>query len=300
MGRTKQGGTVTSIDTPQRFTLSHSQIQVLKWTIYSLISANFVYYLVYDFSASLHVLTESSTFLNWFQTFATSLAVFAWITLILLYEVETYWLDFDFDNKWVLRGIQALKLVCYALILQTTYAYINEWVQVSNVVRLDQIQDLCGLAGLDYSFLRGLDYTYIDAESCRTIATSGDLFAYPESTNARIAMDASSLEGARTLALLDVIENLTWWVVIICLEATVRLQDRGYHDGPSITWLNRIKWTSYGVLGSIAIIWISDGYYVFAWDEFLWIAGFSALDLNLSEWRDELEEKEEAGELEVG
>jgi hypothetical protein len=32
---------------------------------------------------------------------------------------------------------------------------------------------------------------------------------------------------------------------------------------------------------------------MFAWDEFVWIAGFTAIEMNMSEWRSEILEQEE-------
>jgi hypothetical protein len=44
----------------------------------------------------------------------------------------------------------------------------------------------------------------------------------------------------------------------------------------------------YGVIVLASIYWVSLGHWLYAWDEFLWIAGFVAIEINVSEWRDEL------------
>jgi hypothetical protein len=42
------------------------------------------------------------------------------------------------------------------------------------------------------------------------------------------------------------------------------------------------------------------GYYVYTWDILLWMGGFAAIDANLAEWRDDLQdEREAAGHVEV-
>ena len=42
------------------------------------------------------------------------------------------------------------------------------------------------------------------------------------------------------------------------------------------------------MLIGIAIYWATLSHWLYVWDEFLWIAGFAAIEMNLSEWRNEL------------
>lgn len=52
----------------------------------------------------------------------------------------------------------------------------------------------------------------------------------------------------------------------------------------------------YIVLLAHSAFWLWAGHWVWAWDQFLWIAGFWAIEHNVSEWREEiLEENEEPG-----
>ena len=34
--------------------------------------------------------------------------------------------------------------------------------------------------------------------------------------------------------------------------------------------------------------WAFRGLWLYVWDEFVWIAGFAVIEMNVSEWRDEL------------
>ena len=47
------------------------------------------------------------------------------------------------------------------------------------------------------------------------------------------------------------------------------------------------------MLFAIAAYWATLSHWLYAWDEFLWIAGFAAIEMNVSEWRDELARGEE-------
>ena len=46
-----------------------------------------------------------------------------------------------------------------------------------------------------------------------------------------------------------------------------------------------------GLIGN-GVIWAFDGYPQYAWDAFLWIFGFWALELNLAAWEQECLEAE--------
>ena len=47
----------------------------------------------------------------------------------------------------------------------------------------------------------------------------------------------------------------------------------------------------YAVLFAHAAWWAYTGHWVWAWDQFLWIAGFWAIEMNLSDWREEIREE---------
>ncbi len=51
----------------------------------------------------------------------------------------------------------------------------------------------------------------------------------------------------------------------------------------------------YGALWFAAAYWAYRGHWLFSWDEALWILGFVAIGMNLSEWRKEIEESGEQG-----
>ena len=261
----------------------------LKWIIYGLLFLNLIYYGVEDWTSAQHTLTANATMLQQMSAYAASLDFVGWIVLILIYELETYWLEDDFDNRLLNGLMQTTKIVCYALILQTTYAYLVTAIGFKDVALVQGVTDLCAFAGQDLSFVRNLSYTAITAESCSSIPYSDALYRYPSEP---VITDAAGLREEAALSKLDVIENLSWLCVIITTELAVRFQNKGYYDGLVIVWSKRVKYAAYLSIVGAAIYWISKGHYLYAWDEFLWIAGFTALDNNLSAWRDELKEAE--------
>ncbi len=52
--------------------------------------------------------------------------------------------------------------------------------------------------------------------------------------------------------------------------------------------LNTAKFLLYSVLWIGMSYWVYRGHWMFAWDEFVWIAGFVAIEMNVVEWRKEI------------
>jgi hypothetical protein len=51
----------------------HKIQQTVKWTVYTLLIINFVFYIFEDWSRALHTLDAGSTLLDWTGEFATSI-----------------------------------------------------------------------------------------------------------------------------------------------------------------------------------------------------------------------------------
>ena len=71
----------------------HKIQQAVKWTVYTLLIINFVYYIVEDWNRAIHILHAGSTFLDWMNEFATSIDESAWFLLLFMFELETYVLE---------------------------------------------------------------------------------------------------------------------------------------------------------------------------------------------------------------
>ena len=127
----------------------------------------------------------------------------------------------------------------------------------------------------------------VDAANCGTLSAGGELFQIGGDL---VVTDAAGLSGELGLAIVDIIEVTAWLVVVILIELVVVVQERGTSEGPFITWSNYLTVALYSMLVFIACYWMWKGHWVYAWDELLWIGGFLAIEMNLSEWRDEMGE----------
>ncbi|MEM9315317.1 MAG: hypothetical protein AAGA95_11875 [Pseudomonadota bacterium] len=89
-------------------------------------------------------------------------------------------------------------------------------------------------------------------------------------------------------------EVVVWLFILAMIEVMVRLQEKGITTGSTLRFAQTFNAVLYGVLWLLAAYWAFRGHWVFAWDEALWILGFMAIGMNLSQWRDEIEALAEA------
>ena len=52
---------------------------------------------------------------------------------------------------------------------------------------------------------------------------------------------------------------------------------------------NRSKMFLYAILIALGVYWAYLSHWLYFWDELVWILGFSAIEMNINEWRDELQ-----------
>ena len=261
--------------------------QAIKWTVYSLLLVNWGYYIFDDWRAAQYTLEAGDPLLKWMNSYATTIDELAWFALLFLFEAETYWLSDDAMTRAKRFIFVTIRIVCYAFLLHTMYAYWFAYLELTEVVALGPNTSLCDLVGQDFSFLRNLAYTVVDAANCGTLSTGGELFQIGGDL---VVTDAAGLSGELGLAIVDIIEVTAWLVVVILIELVVVVQERGTSEGPFITWSNYLTVALYSMLVFIACYWMWKGHWVYAWDELLWIGGFLAIAMNLSEWRDEMGE----------
>ena len=95
----------------------------------------------------------------------------------------------------------------------------------------------------------------------------------------------------KELAWVDMVEAIVWIVILLIIEIMIRIQDKKYKHWAR-DWLSCLnsKTLLFIVLWMAALYWLYRDHFMFAWDEFLWIAGFYVIGLNLSEWREEINE----------
>lgn len=266
----------------------HKVQQFLKWTVYALLLVNWGFYIVEDWTRASHALTTDSSLLEWTEEFATSIDELAWFALLFMLELETYVLEDEDWGGWTARIIHGIRILCFVMIGHTLFAYTNSMLDLHKETVFEGTTSLCQISDQNLSFIRNLEYTEVTPETCESLS---DETTFYKIAHHPVVTDQSGLELERQLGWADILECAAWLLVIAAIEMVVRLQDRGVAHGTLMNTLNRAKIFLYLFIFSVGIYWASLGHWLYLWDEFLWIGGFTAIEMNLSEWRDEIDEE---------
>ena len=266
--------------------------QVLKIAIYSLLFVNFILYIIDDVRIASYTMRNGGSILEWTRAFATTIDESAWLILLFLFELETYLLsDQTLSRPMFNRLMYSVRIFCYIFLVHSVYAFSVIYIDLLQVNSIIGISNLCELVPMDLSFVRNLAYTEIDLKNCLTLS-SDEIFYFTEP--ALVVSDTNGLRLEKNLALVDILEVLVWLLILMTIEIMVWLQDQSITSGTFVSYIKAAKFILYGALWSMAGYWAYLGHYYFAWDEALWIIGFISIEMNVSDWKKEIEQNTKA------
>ena len=268
----------------------HKIQQAVKWTVYTLLIINFVFYIFEDWNRAIHTLHAVSTFLDWTSEFANSIDESAWFLLLFMFELETYVVADEDWTGWIAHTVRGARLFCYALIAHTVYAYIIVVASLQPTVAVEDISDLCGLTNADVSYVYNLEYTEVNEQNCGELSGESQFYWLADDS---VVSDMAGLNLERDLAWADLIEAVVWLLILLAIELVVRLQGRGITGGALISTANALSVFLYLSLLALGIYWATLSHWLYLWDELVWIGGFAAIEMNVSQWRGELLGKQE-------
>ncbi len=249
---------------------------------------NWGYYIYDDWRVAQHTLVAGDSIREYFNAYATSLDELAWFSMLFLFEAETYWLDAEAMSRLQRHLFVALRFACYAFLAHTVYAYIFNYIELMQSTILPTVNSLCELSGQQFSFVRNLAYTVIDAGNCGALSTASGIYQIGSD---QVVTDLAGINELRLLYAVDIEDAIVWLAVVLVIELVVLLQEKGISEGTLITVCNYATVGLYGVLVCNALLWFWKGHWVYGWDELLWIGGFAAIEMNLSEWREDLQDE---------
>ena len=268
----------------------HKIQQAVKWTVYTLLIINFVFYVFEDWNRAVHTLHAGSTFLDWTSEFANSIDESAWFLLLFMFELETYVVDDEDWTGWVAHTVRGVRLVCYVLIAHTVYAYIIVVINLQPTAPVEDVSDLCGLTGVDVSYVYNLEYTEVNDQTCGELSGESQFYWLAEDS---VVSDMAGLNLERDLAWADLVEAVVWLLILLAIELVVRLQGQGITGGTLISTANALSVFLYLSLIALGVYWATLSHWLYLWDELVWIGGFAAIEMNVSQWRNELLGKQE-------
>jgi hypothetical protein len=257
---------------------------LIKWLVYSLLAINFGFYLIEDFGVATQVLRGGGSWLQWSEEFSTTLDVFAWLGLIIVFELETHLLsDESFEHLAVRWGLNAVRLLCYVLLMHTVMARVVSVADFVKAERMHEVSSLCQLVEQDIIFTENNYYTAIDADTCLQLAQGEEFYLLEKG----VVTDADGYALEAISRWIDIQDVLLWLLIVAAIELTLYLQTKGVTEGRLLLLANFSRFL-YGVLFMHAGFWLYMGHWLWAWDQSLWIFGFWIIDNNLSTWREEI------------
>jgi hypothetical protein len=268
--------------------------QFFKYTVYVFLAMNVYWFFDEEFKAAQLQFPNGVALVDMIEAYAATIDTFAWVVLLLMFELETYVLEDSHFTRPVTLTLHGLRAVCYAFIMYAFYGYIVNLMFLDGTSPLDAITDLCALADGQWSYAVDLDeYEAITAANCQSFSSAG---AFSRFDKMPAVVDASGLAALKGLAWIDVVNAGVWLLVVLVLEIDVRLQERDRYEGLALRLSNLVKAVLYSALLYAAVYWGIKGDFVDFWDAFLWLVAFVFIELNVFEWRQEaLQEAKAAG-----
>ena len=207
-----------------------------------------------------------------------------------MFELETYALSDQAWKGWVSHVVRGVRIACYLFLAHTVLAYTSAALEIYETRPVENITELCDVADSGASFVRNLHYTEIDSTNCAELSTASEFFW---TSQTEVLSDEAGLVLERHLAVVDVIEAVVWLLILLTIEIIVRLQDKGISSGRFFHVVNSSKIFLYLILFGISGYWGWLSHWFYVWDELLWIGGFAAIEMNVAEWRGDLEDATE-------
>ncbi len=203
--------------------------QLFKYSVYLLLAINTFFWLQIDWAASDHTFAAGVSWREFVEAFSATVDTAAWVILLLLFELETYVLAGKALNKpatWAMHGVRAL---CYLFIAYSAYGYLVKTNLLYDVQAIDPAARVCDLVDGKMSFMTDLDeYEVLDTGNCRDFEANA---GYVRIGTLDIITDSSTLRSGRILAWVDVVNAITWILVVLLLEFDVRLRTRARMQG---------------------------------------------------------------------
>lgn len=260
--------------------------RAFKYTVYALLTLNIFLFFQEESLATAQTFSQGMSLQNIIQGFAATIDTAAWVLLLLLFELETSVLDDRvLRDTRVQTGFLVVRTFSYSFILYACYGYITKILLTYNISPF-MVEDACALVGQGFASIDTLDeYPPLDAQSCSRLAETG-LYKL---NGQQVIGSASEWQAIQWLAWVDVINSVTWIMVVAILEVDVWLQLRDRFSGLVMAVSKYLKMVLYSILLAAAVYWWLLGDILDFWDSFLWIVAFFFIELNLFQWQAETE-----------
>ena len=255
---------------------------ILKFVVYGALVINCGIYTYDDWMAFRATLGPDAAFSEILEQFSTTIDTLAWLGLVFLFELETHALPDHLFKPWVTKLFMAVRLVCYISITYAAYGYTASTLSYYTSEPVTGVSDLCQLADQGESLqVDTITYVAISTENCEALSDASGFYRIPGEIS---VLDGPMLSHSIWFGWLDVQNAFIWLLVVFLIEIELGLQNADQFSGRPLRVVRQVKTVLYGILTLNIFLWGAYGYIVYAWDAFLWIFGFWAIELNFAEW----------------
>ena len=268
---------------------SQNIFRFFKYAIYILLAYDAVLFFEGDLAASAVTFGDSITWRNVIEAYSATFDTVAWVALLLLFELETAILPDHLLKGWLKWFLKGLAGVCYFFIIYSAYGYLYKYGVVTDLVPF-AIDDVCSLIGTNFTYVLTLDeYLPLDQAVC----TSMNGLPVMQISGMEIIGVEPALSDSIALAVVDVVNAITWLIIVALLEIEVYLQLKDRLTDRLMSVSKYIKGFFYLVLLVCAIYWGVYSSFLDFWDAFLWLVAFVFIELNIFQWHSETEDEKE-------
>jgi len=259
--------------------------QLFKYAVYAFLTLNIFLFYGEESAAAPLQYPEGINLRNFREAFSATIDTFAWVVLLLMFELETFVLEDRRFTPTVTLTLRGLRALCYVTIVMAFVGYIDDMQFVSDTIAFATAGGLCALPPGEWSWAITFgEYVLIDAANCATLPHADGFLQFRGLT---VLVDPAGWIEIVRLAWADIINAGVWILVVVILEIDVQLQERSRYEGAALYASNAFKFVLYSTLFLVAVYWWFKGDFVDFWDAFLWLVAFVFIELNVFEWRHE-------------
>jgi len=257
--------------------------RVFKYSIYCLLAYNAWLFFLDDFSASAQTFTHGVSWRNIVEAYSATIDTFAWVILLLLFELETAVIPDEKLKGSLSWGLGILRGLCYFFIVYSFYGYLVKYGVVTKLGPFT-IADVCALVGTDFTYARTLDeYLPLTRDVCTAMQGAN----LQQIAGTQIIGTQEQFSLVYSLAVTDIVNAADWLVIVAVLEVEVWLQVSGRLSGRMLRANKYLKGVLYAILFACAGYWGIDGGFLEFWDAALWLVAFVFIEMNIFEWQAE-------------
>jgi len=263
--------------------------QLFKYSIYTLLTINVFVFFGEEWQAARLEYPQGVPGGEVFKAYAATIDTAAWVVLLLMFELETFVLEDRHFTRRVKLSLHALRATCYLFIIFAFYGYLEDALYVFQTTPLPGVSDLCALASQSWSYATTFgEYVEITAVNCTSLSSVGSFVRFDD---VAAVVDEPGLAGIHFLAVVDVVNAAVWILVVLLLEADVRLQEKNRFEGMALYLSTTTKFVLYSILALAVVAWMVTGDFIDWWDALIWLVAFVFIELNVFEWRHESHEE---------